>query len=109
MGRESTDYFEQSKMGGLQVMRESSGPSNFKLSVTKPSSDGKSKTYGSSIWNLFINSNLHGYYTYMYFSLHSYQTCTVFHSNFESPGLHSKIKSECMIHFHEHNLYQSYK
>jgi len=46
MGRESTDYFEQSKMGGLQVMRESSGPYNFKMTVTKPSSDGKSKTYG---------------------------------------------------------------
>ena len=46
MTKESTDYFEQSKMGGLQVMRESSGPSNFKMTVTKPSSDGKSKTYG---------------------------------------------------------------
>ena len=43
----------------------------------------------------------------MYFSLHSYQTCTVFHINFESPGLHSKIKSECMIYFNGNNLYRS--
>ena len=40
------------------------------------------------------------------FSLHSYQTCTVFHINFESLGLQSKIKSECMIYFNGNNLYR---